>query len=141
MSATTPSEPGTPDYIIRHLRPEDAPGVTALVRRVYGEPYLHEDLYHPEALLRSNQTGQRVSFVALDASGQIVAYYALERPDGGRIAETGEAMVDPHHQHHHLLERMRVFLLEAAQELALLGVYGEPVTNHVFSQKMYEHFT
>jgi hypothetical protein len=127
-------------YTIRRLRPEDAAGVTACVRRVYGETYIcHKELYDPEKILRLNQTGQLVSFVAVDGAGQVVGHYALERPDLGRVAETGEAMVLPEHQHHHLLERMRVALVEEARRLGLAGLFGQPVTNHVFSQKMYEH--
>jgi N-acetylglutamate synthase-like GNAT family acetyltransferase len=129
------------DYTVRRFRPEDAAGIAAVVRRVYGETYvIHQELYEPARIVELNQSGRLVSVVAVDEAGQVVGHYALERPDLGRIAETGEAMVLPEHQHHHLLERMRVLIVEAAREAGLAGIFGMPVTNHVFSQKMYEHF-
>ena len=30
-------------------------------------------------------------------------------------------------------------MVEEARHLRMIGLYGLPVTNHVFSQKMYEH--
>lgn len=130
------------DYVIRRLTPADAAGVAACVRGVYGDSYIiHTELYHPEEIVALNQSGRLVSVVALDAAGRVVGHYALERPDPeGRAAESGEAMVLPEHQHHHLLERMRVRLEEEGQRLGLSGIFGRTVTNHVYSQKAVERF-
>lgn len=135
---TTESAAG--DYTVRRFHPEDAPGVSACVRQVYGDTYIiHRELYEPAQIIQLNEMGQLISVVALDAAGQVVGHYGLERPDLGRIAESGEAMVLSEHRHHHLLERMRALLLEQARLAGLAGVYGLPVTNHTFSQKMYDH--
>lgn len=137
---SVPADAG--DYSVRRLMPCDAEGVAACVRGVYGDSYLiHTELYHPEEIAALNECGRLVSVVALDATGRVVGHYALERPDPeSPAAESGEAMVLPEHQHHHLLERMRVVLEEEGRRLGLSGIFGRTVTNHVYSQKAVERF-
>jgi serine/threonine-protein kinase RsbW len=129
-------------YMVRRLRPEDAAGVAELVRHVYGDSYvIHTELYHPEEIAQLNEQGRLESVVALEPGGSLVGHYALERPDlASAVAESGEAMVLPEHQHHHLLEQMRVVLEVEARRLGLSGIFGRTVTNHVYSQKAVERF-
>jgi hypothetical protein len=130
------------EYVVRRLRASDAQGVADCVRRVYGDTYIiHTELYHPEEIVALNEAGRLVSIVALSEANEIVGHYALERPDPhSRVVESGEAMVLPEHQHHHLLEKMRTALEEEAARLGLVGIFGRTVTNHLFSQKMVERF-
>ncbi|HUA35987.1 MAG TPA: hypothetical protein VMA09_20415 [Candidatus Binataceae bacterium] len=127
-------------YRVRRLLPEDAQAIPGLTEAVNGPGYIHAEVYHPAALLRMNESGERLSVVALHEEAGVVGHYALERPDLGLFAETGEAMVLPAHQHHHLLDRMRVLLEEEAARIDLIGIYGNAVTHHVYSQKMEELF-
>ena len=127
-------------YTVRRLRPEDAPGVTALTERVYGETYTVPEMYHPEQIVRLNQAEQLISVVALDASGKVVGLLDLDRREHHQVAEATDAMVLPEHQHQHLLEQMRQLLEAEAHRLGLVGMFGMPVTNHVFSQRAEEHF-
>jgi hypothetical protein len=130
-----------PGYATRRLEPADAPGVTACVKEVYGESYAHRELYDPGQIVRMNRTGELVSIVAVHGESQVVGHYALERPDLGRIAEEGEALVIPEHRHEHLMESMRGRLEEEARRLCLTGVFGRAVTNHCFTQKVQERFS
>ena len=133
-----PAGPACPRYTIRLLRPEDAAGVAACVRCVYGDSYIHPKLYHPDQVLWLNLTGELVSAVALDAAGRVVGHFALERRGLGTIAEEGKAVVLPGHRHHHLMEALRGLLEEEAHRLGLIGLFGQAVTNHVFTQKLME---
>jgi len=130
------------EYTVRRLRADDAQGVVDCVRRVYGDSYIiHTEMYHPEQIVALNESGHLLSIVALDSAHEIVGHYALERPDPTlRAAESGEAMVLPEHQHHHLLEKMRILLEDEARQLGLRGIFGRTVTNHLFSQKAVERF-
>jgi hypothetical protein len=130
-----------PTYLIRRLTPEDAAGVTELVRCIYGDSYqmVHPEIYQPDQIIRLNENDELVSIVALDAAGKVVGHYALERPEPSNIAEAGEAMVRPEHRHHQLMERMRAQLEEEAHRLSLAGIFGQAVTNHLFTQKAQEH--
>lgn len=133
-------EPVVETYTVRRLLPEDAPGVNECVREIYGESYVHPELYDPEQLLRLNATGELVSVVALDRQDRVVGHYALERPGLPPIAEGGAAMVLPACRHHQLMERMRELLEAEAVRLELAGLFGHAVTNHIFTQRSDEHF-
>jgi hypothetical protein len=142
MNSAPFTGPSAPTYLIRRLKPEDAAGVVELVQRIYGDSYrmVHPEIYEPEQIARLNETDELVSVVALDGTGKIVGHYALERPEPSNIAEAGEAMVLPEHRHHQLMERMRAQLEEEAHRLNLVGIFGQAVTNHLFTQKSQEHF-
>lgn len=133
-------EPPAPpqSYEIRRLRPEDAIGVSRCVYRSYGYTYGNADLYYPERIVHQNETGHLVSIVAVDEAGAVVGHLALERPDLGPVAESGQAVVSPAHRGRHLLERLRDFAEQEARRIGLEGIVGYPVTTHVFSQKMEE---
>src|SRR5439155_8591416 len=115
-------------------------GIARVVYRVYGYTYQHEELYYPERTVRLNQEGQLVSVVAVDAGGEVVGHYALERPEAGRVAESGEAVVSPAHRGRKLMERMREQIEQEARQLGLGGIYGNAVTTHVYSQRADETF-
>jgi serine/threonine-protein kinase RsbW len=127
-------------YAVRRLQPQDASGVADCFRQIYGEGYIHPEIYHPDDIVRLNRSGALVSVVAVSPAGRIVGHYALERPDLGPIAEGGEAVVLPEHRHHRLTEDMHALLEREAQGLQLLGLYGQAVTNHLFTQKLHERF-
>ena len=127
-------------YQVRRFENRDAAGIVDCVRQIYGDSYVHRELYDERAICELNANGELVSVVALGPNGDVVGHYALERPDHGRIAETGEALVLPEHRHHQLMETMRTLLEELAAELRLRGLFGNVVTNHPFSQRVVERF-
>src|SRR5579885_3044890 len=128
------------DYQTRRLMPADALQIPELANIVNSPGYIHAEVYHPRQLLKLNECGKLVSVVAVHREHGVVGHSALERPDLGPIAETGEAMVLPDHRHHHLLDRMKVALEEEARKLGLAGVFGNAVTHHVFSQRTEERY-
>jgi anti-sigma regulatory factor (Ser/Thr protein kinase) len=135
-------EPAAPEqaYTIRRFEPADATKIAQCIFRVYGYTYPSEDLYFPERLVHMNESGKLISAVALDARGDVVGHYALERPRLGPVAESGQAVVAPQHRGRRLMERMRTFLEQEAARAGLVGLYGQPVTSHTFSQKVNEDF-
>jgi hypothetical protein len=47
---------------VRRFEAADAPGVVALVRRIYGDDYSYRDeLYHANEILRQNQSGALIA--------------------------------------------------------------------------------
>jgi hypothetical protein len=118
----------------------EAPGVTRLVRLVYDDSYYPRDLYDPEQIVCLNQSGRLVSVVAVNSADDVVGHYALERSNGGLVAEASDAIVQPEFRHHHILEQMRLRLRDEAINEGLTGLVGYAVTNHVFTQKAEEHF-
>ena len=141
----TPFDEETPrareqNYDVRRLRPEEAIYVSQCIYRAYGYTYPIEDLYYPDRIVRMNETGELLSAVAVAEDGEIVGHYALERPDLGIVAESGQAVVRPAHRGRKLMERMRAFLTEEGEKLGLQGFYSQPVTSHIFSQRVNERF-
>lgn len=128
------------NYSIRLLRPEDGIRVSQCIYRTYGNTYPNEDLYYPERIIQQNESGELISAVTLDEQGEIVGHYALERPGLGIIAESGQAIVIPSHRGRKLMERMRSFLEEEGKKHGLVGIFGQPVCKHTFSQRVNERF-
>src|SRR5262249_14504786 len=104
MSGSPSHESTVSGYTIRRLCPAYAAGWPRLVERTYGDTYYPPDLYDPATIVRQNEEDKLVSVVALDAAGEVVGHYALERPHLGAVAEASDAMVLPEHRHHHLME-------------------------------------
>src|SRR3989337_105454 len=52
-----------------------------------------------------------------------------------KVAESGQAIVDPRYRGHKLFERMKHFLFDYAVVNQIIGIYGEAVTVHPYSQK------
>jgi hypothetical protein len=122
------------EYEVRRLTAQDAAAIPELTTRVNGPDYIHPEVYHPERLLALNQSGRLTSVVAIHQGKEVVGHAALERPDPEAYAESGEAMVLPEHRHHHLLDRMKAMLDEQGREIGLVGIFGNAVTHHTFSQ-------
>lgn len=135
-------EPLAPEqeYAIESFAGGDAIGIARCIYRAYGDTYLHDDCYVPERLVHLNASGALVSIVARDADGDVVGHYALERFDGGRVAERGMAVVHPAHRGRDLMGRMRSLLEEQARRIGLAGVYSHAVMRHAYSQKVNESF-
>jgi hypothetical protein len=141
MTITVPPTPEAPSgYTVRRLLPADAGGVGDCARAIYGDSYMHREVYEPERLVALNAADELVSVVALDGGGRVIGHFALERGVYPEVAEEGEAMVLPGHRHHHLMEAMRELLGQEARRLDLLGLFGDAVTNHVFTQKLHQRF-
>jgi len=128
------------NYKLRRVTVNDALQLPALTLAVNGPSYVHGELYHPHRIMRLNESGELISIVAIDEQEHVVGHCALERPGLGLVAEVGEAMVLPEHRHHHLLDLMRQALEEEAKRLGLVGLSGDAVTHHVYSQKTEERF-
>lgn len=125
---------------MRRLEPREAIQVARCVYRAYGYSHPNEDLYYPERIVHLNEIGTLISAVAVDAAGEVVGHYALERHPDGPVAESAQAIVSPPHRGRRLMERMRAFLEDEGRRLGLRGIYGQPVTAHTFSQRVQEDF-
>jgi anti-sigma regulatory factor (Ser/Thr protein kinase) len=126
------------EYFIRRLMPSEAIQVSQCIYRAYGYSYPNDDMYYPDRIVHLNETGQLVSIVAVDEAASIVGHIALERPDLGPVAESGQAVVMPAHRGRHIVEKMRAFLEDEGRRIGLVHVYSEPVCSHVFSQRANE---
>ena len=130
-------EPGQ-RYEYDLFRPEDAEGVTGLFRTVYGETYPVRTFIEPQRLIEENAAARTISAVARTPRGDIIAHVALfNSAPYNRIYETGAGLVHPLYRGGAgIFSALTKYVVEkGAQKFNAQTVYGEPVLNHLFSQK------
>lgn len=119
------------------FRPQDAPGVAALFRDVYGDGYPVKRFYDPEAMVEAHETGDNYSLTARRGDGTVVGHMALFRsaPHPG-LYECGAGLVLPEYRSAGLSRMLLTELYErVAPGLGVDGVWGEAVCNHTIIQK------
>ncbi len=119
------------------FRPQDAPGVAALFRAVYGDGYPVKRFYDPEALIAAHETGDNYSLTARKSDGTVVGHMALFRsaPHPG-LYESGAGLVLPEYRSAGLSRMLLTRLYEqVAPDLGVDAVWGEAVCNHTIMQK------
>ncbi|MBI4860910.1 MAG: GNAT family N-acetyltransferase [Candidatus Riflebacteria bacterium] len=119
---------------------QEAIQVARCAYRTYGYTYAHESLYYPYRIIELNRNGELISAVALTEGDtpEVVGHAAIERPDQGRVAEIGQALVVPAHRSRGILERLVGFLEGVARERQMLGLWATAVTVHSYSQRVTE---
>ncbi len=129
-------EPGQ-EWEVDLFRPEDAPGVIALFRTVYGDGYPVKTFTDPERLIAENAARRTISSVARTKKGDIVGHCSIfnSTPYNG-LYESGAGLVLPLYRGGKgVSTRMMEHGVEMARKFGLTAVWGEPVCNHVFQQK------
>jgi anti-sigma regulatory factor (Ser/Thr protein kinase)/GNAT superfamily N-acetyltransferase len=127
------------EYTIRRMQPDEAVQVSQLMYRTYGTTYFNEDVYYPDRIAAQNLHEVLLSVVAVGADGRVAGHCALERDGEGRVAELGQAAVNPAHRGRRLLDRMKEALEAEAESLGLVGWYADAVTVHTFTQQSNAH--
>jgi anti-sigma regulatory factor (Ser/Thr protein kinase)/GNAT superfamily N-acetyltransferase len=122
-------------YAVRRMLPAEAVQVSQLMYRTYGNTYFNPDVYYPERVQAHNANGSVISFVACAEDGYVAGHSALELNQPGRVAEAGQAAVDPAHRGRGLLGRMKDLSLEEARQRNLFGWYADAVAVHKLTQK------
>jgi anti-sigma regulatory factor (Ser/Thr protein kinase)/GNAT superfamily N-acetyltransferase len=136
QTVRAPAAPEDTLLEVRMMRPEESFELSRCVYRSYGYSYDWNDIYYPDRIQELQESGLMRSCVAVAAEGEFVGHLALtlERPDA-RVAEAGQAVVDPRFRGHRLFERMKTFLAERAKEWGMYGLYSEATAVHPYSQK------
>ena len=124
--------------VVDFFKPQDAEGIAALFRKVYGDGYPVKIYYDPTALIRANESGDCCSIVARNESGEVVGVTHLYRsaPYGG-IYENGAGLVSRSYRNQGINNRLEWFVFHrwvpARSQVA--GIFGEAVCNHLHMQK------
>ncbi|MBI4800549.1 MAG: hypothetical protein HY794_17815 [Desulfarculus sp.] len=131
-------EPGQ-EVEIDLFRAEDAPGVAALFKAVYGDDYPVKTYYDAELLARENAQGRIISSVVRTPRGEVVGHNALfNSAPNPKLYESGAGVVLPSYRNTaKLFTRMvdhgpRV----TAQRFGIEAVFADPLCTHVYSQKL-----
>ena len=127
------------DWQVSRFIPEDAPGVVNLFRSVYGDGYPVRTYMDPKLLIKENGANRTVSSVAKTRGAAVVGHTALfnSAPFPGTF-ESGAGVVHAAYRGGKgIFTQLVLHCLGIAKEMANVhAVFGEPVCNHPFSQKM-----
>lgn len=127
------------EWRVSRFIPEDAPGVVNLFRSVYGDGYPVRTYIDPKLLIEENDANRTVSVVAKTVSGAIVGHNALfnSAPFSGTF-EAGAGVVHSSYRGGKgIFTQLVMHCIEIAREIPdVHAVFGEPVCNHPFSQKL-----
>jgi len=137
MDAETASQAPEDEILtMRFMTADEARDLARVVYRCYGYSYSCDFVYFPEKVASRLDSGLMVSAVSLNPSNAIVGHLALNfhRP-GARVAEAGQAVVDPRYRGHGIFKKLKLKLKDYAAENGILGIYSEAVTVHPYSQK------
>ena len=132
------AEPAPPDepLTLRLMQPQDAVALARCVYRTYGYSYTSEYIYYPERTRDMLASGEMTSCVAVNPAGEIVGHIALIRHHPrAKVAESGQALVDPRYRGRGLFKKGKLFLVEQARKMGLYGLFSESVTVHPYTQK------
>ncbi len=127
-------EPGQ-QIEIRPMTQQDAVGVTELVRRCYGESYLHQAIYDPAQFFAAQQAGLQISEVAVAAGGEVIGHWAFIF-HGPAVAESAMTITDERYRGHGVASRMEAALHERLLELGVKWMMGEPALVHTATQEI-----
>lgn len=120
------------------FRPDDAEGIVALFRSVYGEHYPVRLFYDPEAITVANREGSYYSICARTLSGDIIGVQHLYRSAPCRfLYEGGASLVRKEYRNSGANKRLMDFALNefVPRYPHIETVFGEAVCNHPYMQK------
>ena len=121
---------------VRQMKPNEAAEVSKSIYKTYGYTYPHNFVYYPEKIMALNQSGQIHSAVAVmngkDIAGHCALHHWTENP---QIAEMVAGVVKPEFRSQGCFVKLTEYLIARAQSERKLGIFGQAVTNHIFSQR------
>ena len=121
---------------IAMLDPGKVHDLVRLVYKCYGYTYANEFMYYPEQIEARLNSGLMLSGAAYNSKAEIIGHvgFIFSAP-GAKVAESGEAVVDPRYRGRGLFEKIKNHLVEVVTPMHVAGIYGEAVTVHPYSQK------
>jgi serine/threonine-protein kinase RsbW len=124
-------------YTVRKMQPEEAIEISRTVYRAYGYSYPVPHVYYPERMAKIITSGVMYSAVAETDTGDLAGHCALFRwePDS-RLGELGLGVVKPEYRGLGMFLALTSHLIEIAKAQKLMGIFGQAVTNHTFSQQV-----
>jgi anti-sigma regulatory factor (Ser/Thr protein kinase) len=123
------------DITIRLMKPEESMNLARCAYRCYGYTYFTDDIYFPERVREKIESGLMLSVVALNPSNEIIGHAAVVKDTlNSPVGEIGQAIVDPRFRGGGIFKKMDAYLRNHCKTTGMLGVFGEAVTEHTYSQ-------
>ena len=129
------------DLDIRMMKLSEAIEVSKCIYKTYGYSYDKENAYFPDRIKELNEEGLIISMVAVTPNGEVAGHSALLKSRAeDTIAEFGMAIVKPTFRGQGCLNQLGPKLIEYAESEGMIGIFGQCVSVHPFSQKALHKF-
>jgi hypothetical protein len=124
------------------FHPNDAEGIAALFRSVYGEEYPVRLVYNPEELIVAFERKENIPVVARTKDGRIAAHEALYRSSPNpQLYEAGQGLVLAELRGSGINGKINEYICEVVvPTLDMESIFGEAVCNHIYMQKAWSKF-
>jgi anti-sigma regulatory factor (Ser/Thr protein kinase) len=130
-----PLPPNSVSFEIREMKEQDAIEVSKCAYSSYGYDY-KEDIYFPDRVWKKNKSGELISMLSVTDGGEIMGHAALLFSDRDPLfPEMGVAFIKPIYSGQGSLNEMILKLIEKAESIGVVGLFGTAVTTHPFLQK------
>jgi anti-sigma regulatory factor (Ser/Thr protein kinase)/GNAT superfamily N-acetyltransferase len=129
-----------PNYHLAVATPADAEDISRLIHRTYGYSYRKEETYFPARVALALERNEKFGVVVRTDAGTPVGWFAVLKGTDSNIGEVGEAVVSPEHRHRGIMTKMMDSLIAESRRRGLLGLFGQAVTAHEFSQRVNAHY-
>ena len=134
--AALQEEGKTAEFIVRPMKPSEAIEVARNMYRTYEYSYSYQHVYYPERIAELSESGHLYVAVAVTPDGEIAGNCALIKKERiSTIAEMGMGAVKPRFRGQGVFTRLTEHLIEKAESENLMGVFGQAVTLHTYSQQ------
>ncbi|RVD79662.1 Acetyltransferase [Pseudomonas koreensis] len=124
------------EVTLRRYRSADAPAVSGLFQKIYGEHYPQPHVYLPCMISQNHTEGRWHSLVAV-VEDQVCGHATLSRQPGtASLAELALTVVHPDSRGQNIATQLSQQLLIHAQALDCRGVTIKQMTHHTYTQRM-----
>ena len=121
---------------IRFMQADEAIELAGCVYRSYGDSYDADWVYQPDVIAEKIDKGILRSIIGVAPDGEIVGHAGMTfAAPGARVAESGQAVVDPRYRGHHIFTSLKRYMADWATDAGMYGIYSEATAVHPYSQK------
>ena len=126
------------DYKVRLMSKQDAEGVVALYRAIYGDNYPIKEMYDPQYIIEQQESVLMYRVVVVDSAGNVLGHHATYRlkETYHGLYEGGQGMVLKEYRGKGFDGALHSYIVRILMPgIGGEEIWGESVTNHVFMQK------
>ncbi|MCT4687715.1 GNAT family N-acetyltransferase [Vallitalea sp.] len=121
-------------YYIRLIKPNEIPELCNLIYQIYGDTYVHKNMYDRKNMEILNKSKRLISFVAIGDKEEVIAHVGLKIH--GPQGEMSAAFVKKEYRRQNILYDLSEQVVQYGKQLGLEAIYVMSITSHIYSQKV-----
>lgn len=121
-------------YYIRLIKHNEIPELCNLIYQIYGDTYVHKNMYDQRNMIILNESKKFISFVAIGDNEEVIAHVGLKINNSQ--AEMSAAFVKKEYRRQNILYDLSEQVVQYGKQIGLEAIYVMSITSHVYSQKV-----